>query len=360
MPNISFSVILRKGWGIVRNNLWLFWVILGLKFLILPDRILFQYIYFKSKHPDQPFFDLFHSTFFSLPSWSGYLSGVLIRSFKSFYFYFDAAQGIIPGIFLCMLSFFMIKRFRKLPATLISAKFQPEAVFFKKNFYAFIVVNFLLLLNYAFMFFSQFCGKEFLLQTYCSILLGSYWSVIVGSLAAGFILNLFRGRVEGKKSREGGLLMSSLKFFRPLFFFYLMYFSFTIIVYYLPVLILNYGIGQKLPVSRYLYYAVQLFPVLFLMVPFSIVGENVCWKEGFKHGFIFWKRNFRQTFFLTIIVMFFLWLGKCVYFLIPFSSSCIAGQAIMIALRTFVTFFITAFVTVFCFEVKKQERCRGN
>ena len=363
----SYLPVLKRGWKLARENLWLFWIILGLKVLVPLQQTLSQYVHFKSESPDESLFLLFKSASSHPPSYLRYLAEKFVFSLKSFYFHFAVAWMIMPSILLCTSIVTMIWVFRKFLSRFFATEFEPSIKHLKSNFWPFVIANILLLVNYAFVLFfpTRFFQKELFFPRYCSILPGYYWSIVVNSLVAGFVLTLFKDGISAKETGKRKILKSSLKCFRPLFFFYLMYFLFSLLVYYAPMSVLWYSLLGRFPGERYLQHVTHVFPILFFIVPYCIVVENVDWKAGFRCGFLFWRRNFPQTLALLIVIAFITWLGNLLFFavislifdLIPFKGICInmTQSIIGVGLRSLVTFFVTAVVMAFYLNFKEAE-----
>lgn len=359
----SYLPVLKEGWLIVHKNMWLFWIILSLRVFNSFQQTLIQYLHFKPGSPDQSFFRLYRSTFRPPPSYITYLTEKFVLSLKSFSFHLDIVWGVMPSIFFLLFIVIMIKLYRRFLSRSFIPELQPSVMFLKRNFWPFAIATTLLLLNFVlFLFFPSFFEETFF-GRYYSFFPGYYWNIVAGSLVAGFVLTLFKNRASGNETTKGEIFISSLGHFRALFFFYLMYLLFTLVACGLPISILGYLQCGRFSGVRYLQLGMCVFPIIFLMVPYSIVIENVNWKTGFKHGFLFWKRKFPQTFVLLMVVMFFMWLAdffslafiSFTFDLLPFHGTSIflALGIIVIALRSFVTFLITAIVMVFCLKSKE-------
>ena len=359
--------ILKRGWKLVHENLWLFWIILGLKVLISLQRTLIQYVHFKSESPDEPFFRLFKSAFSHPPSYLGYLAEKFVYSLKTFHFHFAVDQSIKPSILLCIAIVIMIWVFHKFLSRLFDMELRPSIKYLKGNLWPFVTANILLLAIYAFVFLfpTKLFEKEWLFPGYYSLLPGYYWSIVVNSLVAGFVLALFKDGISAKEIGKREVLKTSLKYFRPLSFFYLIYFLFSFLVYPLPMLVLRYLQVVQFPWGGWglQYVSSTVFTIVFLMVPYCIVVENVGWKAGFRRGLLFWRRNFSQTLALLTVIAFIMCLENLlfsavisfIFDLIPFKGICInmTQRIIGVGLRSLVTFFVTAVVMAFYLNFKE-------
>lgn len=118
----------------------------------------------------------------------------------------------------------MIKPFKKSLFQLSPSEFQPSIRFLKNNLWLFITVNILLLLYYVYLlFFPLKIFERQFIGNYLLIFLGWYWIILINSLVIGFVLIFFKESAGGRKIEKYLLLTSSLKFFKPLFCFYLIF-----------------------------------------------------------------------------------------------------------------------------------------
>ncbi|MBN1446239.1 MAG: hypothetical protein JW957_09090 [Candidatus Omnitrophica bacterium] len=128
-----------------------------------------------------------------------------------------------------------------------------------------------------------------------------YWSAFVQALLTGYIFSLFKAGVLNEKTEKKPVLISSLRFFRPLFFFFLILIGISKCSAILINIILDL---LSFRWNLYITSIVHSVLLIFLFVPYLIVQEEINLKMAFKHNFSLWKQNWRQILsFLLIIIL---------------------------------------------------------
>jgi len=355
----SYFPIFKKGWQVVYKNLWIFWILFGFRVLASLQQNLFQYVHYKSKFPNHSFFTLFS---FNYPNLGLFFQGQLKKSFLTFQsvpIYLSVIGKNITSIVLLLLIIFFIKRFKRFLSQPFSSECQPSVDFLKKNFHPFIIATVILLIFQilTLIFPSQFSNRN----VYFNIptnLVGMYWHIIVNSLLVGLVLTLFKESIFRRQTRKDLIFISSLKFFRHLFFFYLFLAVFSSFCFTFPVYFLREISQISLRIYRIIQPAVLWILLIFIFIPYLIVAEDTGWTASFRNNFQLWKRNFPQICSLFFIVILLTWV---VHFLL--SPLYLFGRThfffftriISDGVTFLLSFWMTAVILLFCLKVKESN-----
>jgi len=104
--------------------------------------------------------------------------------------------------------------------------------------------------------------------------------------------------------------------------------------------------------------SVSFFCILFLLVPYLIVLEDVGWKTAFKDNFLFWRRRFPQLLTLIILLIFFRYLINFLLFPLgcfnrtPFF---IVKDIVRDGITTLFSLWVTAVIMLFYLKVKEPN-----
>ncbi len=350
----NFSVylnIFKTGWHAVRKNLWIFWILWAFSIVALLQNTL---LHLAGKEvPFQPFTRLFSLTFFSFRKFIGYF----LRAPASIPFSF----GIENSVFLLLAVIFLIKPFRNILTQVdTEPRMQTSGSLLKKNLPFFIAATVIAaylhisLSIYPSVFFNQSTGQT-LVPAYLLSVIMVFWSAFIQALLTGFIFSLFRTGILNKEADRNFLFVSSLRSFRPLFFFFLILMG----ILHCPVMLIN---ALSLGFSRWCSYTANIahwLLLVFLFVPYLIVQEDTELKTAFSHNFSLWKQNWRQVipFLLTIILLVsvinylpsFLWGFYGTWYLI-------IVQVVERTVRLALSFWLAASVIAFCLHLTSNTK----
>jgi len=183
-----------------------------------------------------------------------------------------------------------------------------------------------------------------------------YWAAFVQALLTGFIFSLFRANILEEAVDRRSVFVSSLKFFKPLFLFFLILMGvFHCTVLLISILHLNFSrMGSYIPRT------IHWLSLFFLFVPYLIVQMDITLKTAFRHNFSLWKQHWRQIilFLLAVILtvsvvnyfLSFLWRFTGTYYYLMV-------QAAERTVRLILTFWIAASIMAFC--MKLTGRIKG-
>ena len=356
----SYFPIFKKGWQVVYKNLWLFWILFGFRILASLQQTLFQYVYNRSKFPDHSFF-FFTPFSFNYPGLGVFFQRQLKNSFLIFQYvpiYLSVIGKNIISIILLLLIIFFIKRSKRFLSQSFASENRPSVNLLKKNFYPFIVVTiFMLIFKILLFIFPYQMAENNVFRMYLYMPVGCYFQIIVNSLVAGLVLTSFKETILRKESAKDLIFASSLKFFKPLFFFHLIMLAISLCIT-VPAQLVNEISRIPLEIYRIIPLITLWILIPFLFVPYLVVVEDVGWKAGFRNNFQLWKKRFPQICSLFFIIILLTWV---VHFLISplylfgrthffFFTSIISEGATFL-----LSFWITAVILLFCLKVRESN-----
>jgi len=346
----TYLAILKKGWRVARKNLWVFWILWIFHFLaFLQNAFLHSY----GKLPSPRTFSM--GNLFSVErfAWN------FLLCFKRASGYLPLSFGMGPSLFFLIAAILLIKPFKKLLLQFgQEAHLQHSVDFIKRNLPYFFIVTIIAVAlrilwssGYTFAFFRHPSGKLKIFPSQLLSLIMIYWGTFIQALLTGFIFSLFKADVVNKKVVKKDVFISSLKFFKPLFFFFLIFNG-----------ILNgSGFFSNILIILYRKHIPPLsfwFIVIFLLVPYLIVNSDVNLKAAFKENIALWKGYYTQIFSFLFVTIF---MASCISYLFSFTDvflgTCFHGIVEM-ATRTLwllFRFWIAASIMLFCSKLSEKE-----
>lgn len=296
----DYLKILKKGWSVTSKNLWVFWILWIFSFLAF-----FQITVLNLSRKN-----------FQFLSFNSYLHGIHFSFFQKFIHSFFLAPVYIPfsfgienSLFFLLALIIILKPFKSLISqSSQDVQLASSTKFLEKNLPFFLIASIIavfcniLLSIRAPLFFHNSIGQISLLapaRIYSAIMV--YWSAFIQALLTGFILSVFKAIIDGDEVKRHSIFVASLKFFRPLFFFYLI----LIGIFYCWNTIANLLYLRFVRQSSYNITSILLWLVLaFFLIPYLLVHEESDLKTAFARNFFLWKQNWRQILcFLLLIIL---------------------------------------------------------
>ena len=350
----TYLNILKTGWFIARKNLWIFWILWIFSFLaFLQSTFLYSYV---RDIPYLPTTRMF--TIGSLFSFERFIRNFLLY-FKRASGYMPLSFGMGPSLFFLIALIFLIRPFKKLLfQSARETSLHPSITFIKRNFPYFFIVTIIAVTlrilwssGYTTAFSLHPSGKIKIFPGQLLSLIMIYWGTFIQALLTGFIFSLFKSVVEDEKVVKKDVFIAALKFFRPLFFFLLIFNS---ILHGSVVFsnVLNILYRNHIPYPSF------WFIIVFLLVPYLIVDRDINLKAAFKENFTLWKGYYPQilSFLLAIILI-----ASFIAYLFSFTNVFFgthfrrATEMTEITLWLLFRFWIAASIMLFCSELTKER-----
>jgi MFS family permease len=200
--------------------------------------------------------------------------------------------------------------------------------------------------------------------------LDTYWyAAILVALLTGGILIVINKVLMSKKIVKSEVASEMIKYFKPLFLFYLILtgiFGFVFMITYLPTVITSNEAIKETSIHLYYFLTQFIFPVITLAViftPYIIVKERLALKAAFKANFVFWKRHFTKivTFILFGIGVLFipLLVDELAGFSFRLSSPLILNllaSIVITALKIFANLIVVAALVIFYSSLTSKEQ----
>jgi hypothetical protein len=354
----TYLNILKTGWRIARKNLWIFWILWIFSFLAFLQNT-FLYLYAR----DIPY--LSTTRMFSIGTLFSFE-----RFIRNFLLYFKRASGYMPlsfgmepSLFFLIAVTFLIKPFKKLLfQSAREVTLHPSVNFIKRNLPYFFIVTIIAValrmlcsFEYTTAFFLHPSGKLKIFPKQIISLIMIYWGTFIQTLLTGFIFSFFQSDVENENAVKKDVFISSLKFFRPLFFFLLIFKG------------ILHGSGFFSNVLNILYrkhipYPSFWFIIIFLLVPYLIVNRDINLKTAFKENIVLWKGYYPQILaFLLLIIL----IASFIAYLFSFTDVFFGTyfhRVVEMAGRTiwlFFSFWISASIMLFCSELTEEQMLKN-
>jgi len=311
----DYFPVLKQGWQLVRQNIWIFWVIASLTMI---GSILQNVLSAPAQARADALYGFIHSKFasfgFSLASifesWFKFrLKGYLMYGVPhDFYLGAFAVSGIVSMLVMVI----FLKSFLKLLAQPLPQEAQPSVRFLKMNLRPFLFVTAALsILSVYFALIYRGTG------TWVMSLMSPlyvYSGIVIAALIYGFVLIAFKITLSSESVNRTQLFFDSLRYFRALFFFVLIL---PVIIFCFSFPVQLHGLLSRImhitPSGNTRYWIALLQPIVFwlsmflLFMPYLIVLEDKKWKEALVENFRFWKRRYREIICLFFILIISVW-----------------------------------------------------
>jgi hypothetical protein len=350
----TYLNILETGWRIARKNLWIFWILWIFSFLAFLQST-FLYSYFRDI-PYLPTTRMF--TIGSLFSFERFIRNFLLY-FKRASGYMPLSFGMGPSLFFLIAVIVLIKPFQKLLfQSAREVALHPSVNFIKRNLPCFFIVTIIavaLRILWSSGYIADFSlhpsGKLKIFPGQLLSLIMIYWGTFIQTLLTGFIFSLFKSDIENGKAVKKDVFISSLKFFRPLFFFLLIFNG------------ILHGSGFFSNILNILYrkhipYPSFWFIIIFLLIPYLIVNRDINLKAAFKENIVLWKGYYPQILsFLFAIIL----IASFIAYLFSFTNVFFGTYFLRVVEMTEITlwllfrFWIAASIMQFYSKLKEEQ-----
>jgi len=347
--NVSaYLNIFKTGWRAARKNLWIFWILWTFSIVAMLQNFFlrlsvkgFQFT---------PFSRLFHGFHtFSLSFEELMLNLLRAPDFIPFSF------GLDNSILLLFALVFLIPPFKKvLLQTFTETRTQTSVNLLRKNLLFFVILTIMAVaLRILWSISPGFQPVEqsrIFVPIYFYSLIMVFWSAFVQALLTGFIFSLFRVGVLHEEADRNSVFISSLKFFRPLFFFFLILLG----VFHCSVILISFFHS-----SSYIPFIIHWLSLFFLFVPYFMVQMDFSLRAALRLNISSWKQNWRQdlAFFLAVVLMVsvvnyllsFLWrfTGTYYYLIVQVAERTV---------RLIMEFWIAALIMAFCMQLTGRTK----
>jgi len=127
-----------------------------------------------------------------------------------------------------------------------------------------------------------------------------YWFAFIQAMLTGFIFSLLKSSILKERNRRDSVFISSIGFFKPLFFFFLVFEVLDRSGIFFQMLHLHFANWNRL----YNPCLIFCFLLIFLLVPYLIVYKDINLKTAFRDNFSLWKYNYWQILsFLFLVIL---------------------------------------------------------
>jgi len=361
----SYFPIFKKGWKIICENRWVFWLILGICLINLAYEAASRFLFYKMQQVPLP---LEKPTFFGIISSLKFSSlSAILGSARSMNVFSDIPI-LNPLIILAIL--IMARPFKRLLNTISDSSLNSSKNFLQKNFWPTVAVAGIFLISHplfnwysALRFTKWFPGSldfpAFSIARIVFAIAGLYLACIVVSLLQGAILTAFKEARYKRKVEKSLVLSCAVRHFKHLFFFNLLFFAIS----YLPHIM---AVFQRIRFRATLFsYYSPAITIVLLFVAYLIVGRDYDFKGALKENFLLWRRRLLEIIVFIFIGVGLLWiphllsgLGRHI-FLYPFNT---IPRAIITGIRVFAGLWIAATLMLFLLRIteKQPERLVSN
>jgi len=364
-PNLqSYLPVFKKGWKIICQNRWVFWLIFGICLISLASHDAFRFLFYKMQQVPLP---LEKPTFFriisSLKSCSLWALVDSVRNMNVFSSIYITNPLMILAILI------MARPFKRLLNRVSDSNLNSSMDFLQKNFWPTVAVAGILLIFhtlfnwYTVMRFTRqfpifWDSPAFSIVNIVTTIARLYLSSVVLSLLQGAILTVFKEARDKRKVEKSLVLSGAVRHFKNLFFFNLLLFAIS----YFPSIMAVFQ-RTRFRATLFSYYSPAV-TIALLFVAYLIVGRDYNFKGALKENFLLWKRNFLEIIVFIFIGVGLLWIPHLLsglgphIFLYPFTLT----RAITTGIRVFANLWIAATLMLFLLRIteKQPERVFSN
>jgi len=349
----SYLPVFKRGWKIICENRWVFWLIFGIFLISLAYPNALRFLFYKMQQVPLPlekptFFRIISSLkFFSLSALSDSVHSMNVFSRIPFF---------NPLIILAIL--IMARPFKRLLNGISDLDLNSSKDFLQKNFRPTVAVAGVLLIfhtlfdYYTVMRFAQQFLRFFSIARIVFAIVGLYLSSVVVSLLQGAVLTVFKEARDKRKVEKSLVLSGAVRHFKNLFFFNLLLFAIS----YFPSVM---AVFQRIRVHATLFsYYSSAVTIAFLFVAYLIVGRYYDFKSALKENFLLWRRNFLEIIVFIFIGIGLLWIPHLLWhlgthiFWYPFN---IIPRAITTGIRVFADLWIAATLMLFLLRTTEKQ-----